>query len=100
MAKIILKSTAKRDLESIISYIENDLNSPTSAKNLLNAFNEKIARLKDFPELYPEYGIVKDGKYNYRLFPVNNYLVIYYVYANDVYIRRIIYSKRDIAELL
>jgi len=99
MAKLIIRNAAKRDLESIISYIENELNSSTAAKTLLDTFFEKTDRLRDFPEMYPEYRAVGEGKFKYRFFPLKNYIVIYYVFADDVYIRRIIYSKRNIIKL-
>ena len=104
MATVILLASAKRDLGSVLSYISNDLNSPAAAENLLRLFNEKIERLSDFPELYPEYNSeynsASNKKYRYRFFPVGNYLVFYYVQNNNAYIRRIIYSKRNIEKFL
>jgi len=100
MAKLIIRSAAKRDLDSIVTYINEELNSPVAAKSLLDSFFEKTSKLKDFPELYPEYRTVGNGKYKYRFFPLKSYIVLYYIFADDVYIRRVIYSKRNIDELI
>ncbi len=102
MYKIKITKPAKKDIQSAISYISNDLRNPTAAQNILNLFEKEIKSLSDMPSRHP---LVKDpalAQNGFRFIKVNNYLVFYTIREdrNIVMIQRILYGRRDWINLL
>jgi toxin ParE1/3/4 len=76
---------AQADLFNIISYISDCLKAPEAAMDLVEALDNAIARLRNFP-------------YSCRVLPVKNYLVFYVVNECKVEIHRIIYAKMNLEQ--
>ncbi|MFI3327346.1 MAG: type II toxin-antitoxin system RelE/ParE family toxin [Clostridia bacterium] len=91
---------AKDDLDEIILYISDILNSPKAALNLLDDIEKNIKTLIKFPFAFPVYDKLSDLQYEYRMIPVKNYAVFYIVENNIVEIHRIVYAKMDFSKLL
>ncbi len=98
--KIIYLPVARKDLIEIVHYINNDLNAPISANNLLNEIEIAILRLADFPFSCPQYFGDKNLKNDYRYLAVKNYIIFYVIFKNTVEIRRIIYARRNINTII
>lgn len=100
MYKIQYLPIAKQDLEQIILYISNQLNSYQVAIDLLNVFNKSINQLKQFPYLGKNYQPVKPLLFQYRVLIVKKYLVFYVVKNDVVEIHRILHEKVDFLKIL
>lgn len=100
MHKLRYLSVALEDLRDIADYITDTLKAPKAAMDLLDAFDESISRLEQFPFSYKVYPPSKELENEYRILPVKNYLVFYVVKEQVVEIHRILYAKMDITKQL
>lgn len=98
--KKVFTASALEDMLSIANYYKEELQSPEQAMRLQLQFQNKTEILKKFPELYPYYETEANLKFKYRFLSVKSYLIFYYVSSDTVFIKRIIYSKRNIKEIL
>ena len=100
MYKIRYLPQARKDLEDIISYIADRLKAPKAAMDLLDSLDKTISTLKQFPYSYKVYQPISHLEDEYRLLPVQNYLVLYVVIDQFVEVRRILYSKMDLTKII
>ncbi|WP_206811094.1 type II toxin-antitoxin system RelE/ParE family toxin [Paradesulfitobacterium ferrireducens] len=91
---------ARKDLNDIASYIADHLKAPKAAMDLLDAMDESISRLQQFPYSCKVYQPIKALDAEYRLLPVKNYAVFYVVKERTVEIHRIVYAKMDLTKLI
>ena len=91
--KIVIYSTAKMDLQDIVSYL-NTL-SPQVAIKYYDVIVEKIGSLAEMPERcsFVQDIVLKAKGYRYLI--AENYLVFFVVKADTVQIRRILYGTRN-----
>lgn len=90
---------AMKDLTDITAYIADHLKAPKAALNLLNALDESISRLEQFPYSCKVYQPIKELENEYRLLPVKNYAVFYVVKEKVVEIHRVVYAKMDLTKI-
>ena len=86
------------DLENILYYITYELKNKKSAEKLVDNISTAIVKRNKNPEIYEKYK-TKSGNIYYRIY-INNYIVFYTVLGNIMEVRRIIYSRRNIDEIL
>ena len=98
--KIQFMPLAIQDISEITDYISDVLTAPQAAYDLITKINEAIEPLERFPFAFPAYKDAAFAKLGYRIRPVDNYLLFYVVVGNSVEIRRVIYAKRNLPELL
>ena len=98
--KIQFMPLAVQDISEITDYIADVLSAPQAAYDLLNKISEAVDPLERFPFAFPAYKDTAFAKLGYRIRPVDNYLLFYVVIGNVVEIRRVIYAKRNLPELL
>lgn len=93
---------ANRDITYTVNYIAETLAAPKAALDLLEALDESISRLKDFPYSCRVYQPLKPLEQEYRILTFKNYAVFYTVNEQDklVEIYRLIYAKRDLDKQL
>ena len=91
---------ARKDLTDITTYIADHLKAPKAAMDLLNALDESISRLEQFPYSCKVYQPIRELENEYRLLPVKNYTVFYLVKEKVVEIHRVLYAKRDLKKRL
>ncbi|GHV31334.1 addiction module toxin RelE [Spirochaetia bacterium] len=92
--------SALSDLDSIVTYIGNDLDAPKTAAKLRLEFDRKILALTKNPLRHRIYFSHDTLKFEYRKLPVKNYSVFYVVKEDLVEIHRVLYSRRDIGAVL
>ncbi|MCI8396398.1 MAG: type II toxin-antitoxin system RelE/ParE family toxin [Clostridia bacterium] len=98
--KVIHLQLFYEDLRQIINYIKYQLNNPSSAKKLLNEIEKNIEERSYNPTSYKEYKTNRKRKNPYYKINVKNY-IIFYTVTNDVMeIRRILYARRNLEELI
>ena len=100
MYEIRYLSLARKDLTVIASYIAYHLKAPKASMDLLDALDESISRLEQFPYSCRVYQPIKALEAEYRLLPVKNYAVFYVVKEKTVEIHRIVSAKMDLTKLI
>jgi len=91
---------ARKDLRNIVSYIADILKAPQAALDFVDTLDHAITRLQQFPYSCKVYQPVEPLEVEYRVLPVNNYLVFYRVSAQEIEIHRIVYAKMDLNSIL
>jgi toxin ParE1/3/4 len=90
MIPITLTEDAERDLRGIIAYLEE--RNPAAARRLSGTF--------DFLGRFPEIGWARDDlSRGLRCIVTEDYLVLYRIADDAVYINRIISGKQDIERM-
>jgi len=89
-----------KDLSSIINYIKYELGNEDAARNLLNKIVQEISKRSYNPEAYEKYLSIRKRKDTYYRIYVKNYTIFYVVKDNTMEVRRIIYSKRNLKNMI
>ncbi len=95
MYKLKYLPLALKDLDEITNYIADILKVPKAAMDLIDALDNSISLLKEFPYSCKIYQTEEPLDTEYRMLPVKNYLVFYSLSKQTVEIHRIIYAKMD-----
>lgn len=88
------------DLSNAESYISTVLCNPQAAERLVNDTEKAIMNRLNFPESFEPYDSGGEFEQNYYRIPVHNYSVYYVVIDDVMEVRRFLYSKRNLSELL
>lgn len=88
------------DLAEVWKYIAIDLRNPTAADNLMLDTEKAILKRVKAPLSFEQYHSKKERRYPYYRIHIRNFTVWYVVIENKMEVRRFLYSKRDIEELL
>jgi toxin ParE1/3/4 len=100
MYKIEYLPIALADLNGIIDYLSITLCNKKAALDFLDALDHSISKLGSFPYAYKIYQSQLVNNSEYRVLPVNNYLVFYVISDNTVEIRRILYARVNFDDML
>ncbi len=101
--QIVLTSTAENDIIEIARYITIELLNRDAANQLVDKFYSVMNELKIMPQRHEK---IQDDEYiippGIRRISVNNYDIYYSCDEMDqiVYIRRVVYSKREWQKLV
>lgn len=90
----------EEDLNEIIDYITFTLKNPTAANNLVDTVEEAIYNRLPNPKSFEPFQSAKEREHSYYKIRVKNFTIFYVVIDDIMEIRRIIYNRRDIANLL
>lgn len=90
----------EEDLNQIVDYIMHHLESPEAAANLVSDVEEAIKKRCTCAEAFEPFQSNRDRQHPYYRIYVHNYTVFYVVIGDVMEVRRILYSRRDLAELL
>jgi len=98
--KIRYLPTFEKDLDEALDYIASKLHNPAAAKQLLEETNKATLERLAMPLSFESFFSKKDRKRPYYRIRVKNY-VIYYVVMDDVMeLRRFLYNRRNIDDLI
>ena len=102
MYSIKITKEAETALSEIYVYISSVLKNPIAADNLLNEIESSFKALIDTPEMYALCNDIHLRQYGYRKIVIKNYLIFYKINtaANNIYIMRIIYGKREYIDII
>jgi plasmid stabilization system protein ParE len=90
----------ERDLADTIDYITYHLSSPQAAQRLLDDTETAILKRLDNPLGLPPYESTRNRRHPYYVIRIRNFIVFYVVIGNCMEVRRFIYGRRDIPNLL
>lgn len=88
----------ERDLNEIIDYICGVLQNPIAAADMVDAVEKAIRERLTCPEAFEPYRSARERQHPYYRIGVKNYTIYYVVIDNIMEVRRILYSRRDIAK--
>ncbi|WP_169717684.1 hypothetical protein SPSIL_042940 [Sporomusa silvacetica DSM 10669] len=91
---------ARKDLTNIVTYIADHLKAAKAAIDLLDALDESISKLEQFPYSVKVYQPLKVLEGEYRILPVKNYAAFYVVKEQVVEIHRVVYAKMDLNRVI
>lgn len=91
---------AEQDLDGIFAYIAYDLQNPIAAQNTIQGIMATIADLKTLSGIGTKVILPNAIDSGYRFISYKNYLAFYRQEAQDIYIDRVLYNKRDYLSIL
>lgn len=89
-----------KDLSSILNYIKYELENTTAANRLFDEIIQEISARAYNPKSYEKYSSSIKRKDTYYRIYVKNYTIFYVVKDNVMEVRRIIYSKRNLKNII
>ncbi len=88
------------DLMETTDYIANHLNNPEAALRLVDDIEIAINQRLEIPLAFAPYPTSKSRPYPYYRINVRNFSVFYVVIDDTMEVRRVLYAKRNIDNLL
>ena len=88
------------DLIKITDYITNHLNNPEAALQLVDDIETAINRRLETPLAFAPYPTSKNRLYPYYRIKIRDFSVFYVVIGDTMEVRRVLYTKRNIDNLL
>jgi len=89
-----------KDLDKILRYIKYKLLNPIAANNLVDEIEKEINDRLHMPKAFEKYNSKKDRRNAYYKIYIKKYVIFYTVDENYIYIKRILYNKRNFKNLL
>lgn len=90
----------ENDLAEAALYISDVLKNPDAAQKLIDDTEAAILKRAKAPLSFPPYCSSKKHENEYYRINIRNFSVFYVVIGNVMEVRRFIYSKRDIDNIL
>ena len=88
------------DLSQIVDYICRELDSPQAADSLVDAVEEAIQKRTSCAEAFERFPSKRERQHPYYRIYVRNYVIFYVVIEDVMEVRRILYHRRDLQDLL
>ena len=90
----------EQDLSDVRDYIEKTLQNPTAALKLINDTEKAIQKRLKNPLGYKPYNSIKNRKQSYYTIRIRNYTVFYVIVGNVMEVRRFVYSRRNLPDII
>ena len=90
----------EQDLSEVRDYIALNLNNPMAAKRLIEETEKAILKRLENPLGFKPYHSVRDRKQPYYRINVKNYSVFYVVIGDVMELRRFVYSRRNLPDMV
>ena len=100
MNNLHISEEAQNDLLEIRDYIAEELLNPSAALATVSRITKSFRVLQTHAQAGPLLSSITDIESDYRFIVSGNYISFYRAYGNEVYIDRVIYSRRDYMRLL
>lgn len=88
------------DLNEIVDYITYRLRNLLAAERLVDEVERAIEDRLDCAESFEPYPSSRERKYPYYRIQVKNFTIFYVVIGNTMEVRRMIYSRRNLKDLI
>ena len=88
------------DLNEIVDYITYRLRNPLAAERLVDEVERAIEDRLDCAESFEPYRSSRERKYPYYRIQVKNFSIFYVMIGNTMEVRRMIYSRRNLKDLI
>ncbi len=90
----------EQDLASARNYIAFNLKNPSAALRLVTDTEAAIKRRLENPLGFMQYHSIRDREHPYYRINVRNYSVFYVVIEDVMEVRRFVYGKRNLTEIV
>jgi plasmid stabilization system protein ParE len=90
----------EQDLTAARDYISINLQSPAAALRLVEDTEKAILKRLDNPLGFEPYHSIRDRKQPYYRIYIRNFTVFYVVTSNVMEVRRFVYSKRNLSDIV
>lgn len=90
----------EHDLAAARDHIAYTLQNPSAALRLVDDTEAAILKRLSNPTAFPKYRTAKKRKYPYYWIGIRNYMVFYVVIGNVMEVRRFIFAKRNMQEII
>ena len=90
----------EQDMTAVRDYIARVLQNPAAALRLVEDTEKAVLKRLDNPLGFPPYNSVKDRKQPYYRINIRNYSVFYVVIGDVMEVRRFVYSRRNLPEIV
>jgi toxin ParE1/3/4 len=97
---VVILASAKRDLDALFTYIQDDLHNEIAARNTVAKILRRIQPLASFPEIGSSLAGVNQILAGYRYLIADNYLIIYKIVGTEIHIVHIPYARSNYTQLL
>ena len=98
--KISILPLFEQDMAAVVRYIVQKLDNPPAAERLLEQTYAAIKLRAENPLAFTPYDDGKKRKDKYYRININNYSVFYVVMENVMEVRRFIYNRRDLPNII
>lgn len=88
------------ELNEIVDYITYRLRNPKAAEHLVDEVEKAISDRLSCAESFEPYRSHRERKHQYYRIQVKNFTIFYVVIGNIMEVRRILYSRRDLKNLV
>ena len=95
MAKVIVSSEMRADLEAINSYICDELLNPDAALKLMSDLKRTIQSLSEFSDRGTPLSTILAVRTNHRFLLCGSYAVFYQVAGQEVHVLRILNHRQN-----
>ncbi len=100
MNNLHLSQEAQNDLAETKAYIEEELLNPSAALATVNKITKSLRILRTYAKAGTPLSSIADVESDYRFLVCGNYLSFYRTYGQELYVDRILYSRRDYMRVL
>jgi len=100
MNKLSISPDARKDLEAIKAYVNDELENPIAAVNVVSRITKSIKNLKDMPGVGTPLSSKVPFDTDYRFLVCGNYLAFYRYEDKTIYVDRVLYGRRDYVKIL
>jgi len=100
MNKLSISPDARKDLEAIKAYINDELENPIAAINVVSRITKSIKNLIDMPDVGTPLSSKVPFDTDYRFLVCGNYLAFYRYEDKTIYVDRVLYGRRDYVKIL
>ena len=90
----------EQDLAEARKYISDTLHNPAAAMRLVGDTETAILKRLNNPLGYKPYHSKKDRRYPYYRIQIRNYTVFYVVIGNVMEVRRFVYGRRNLPDII
>ncbi|MCL2798783.1 MAG: type II toxin-antitoxin system RelE/ParE family toxin [Endomicrobia bacterium] len=98
--KLVYLPLFEEDLSKAVDYISKALKNQSAALKLIALVEKSILKRLSSPLAFEPYNSLKDRNETYYRIYVKNFTVFYVIIGDTMEVRRFIYSKRQLAELI
>lgn len=98
--KLLYSPLFYADLDKITDYILYELKNEPAAIKLINDVEAAIKQRQADPLRVAIYQSLNERKHPYRRIIIGNYLIFYVVMDDTMFVRRMLYGRRDLDRIL
>lgn len=95
MHRIEYLPLAKEDVLNAVDYLASVLEAPKAAADLLDALDDTVERIAQFPYAYALYRTDRPMRDEIRKVPVKGFVLYYAVFQDRVELRRFLHGRKN-----